>query len=216
LQIDANKIIDTKSPESFEAFKGLKSRLILNQTLAANPLFRSLPTDVMQFFISKCRIEKYGREQVVIEQGETSGDFYFILQGSVSIVKDGIPVTSLAEGDHFGEVAAMFREPRTATVLCETACTFLVLNQKSLMEVLASHFRLAIDIEKTARHRKKSTSNILQIFETVDTSEEDTHVSYQEFSDSLGIDEDFLDASQSNFELELVDFSISVDDEEAS
>ncbi len=216
LKIDASKIVDTKSPESFEAFKGLKSRLILNQTLSANALFRTLPTDVMQFFISKCRIEKYGREQVVIEQGDTSGDFYFILQGSVSIVKDGIPVTSLAEGNHFGEVAAMYRETRTATVLCETACTFLVLNRDALFEVLASHFRLAIDIERTAKLRKNSKGNILQIFEDLDTTQEDTMVTEIEFSDSMSIDDAFLDASQSNFDLELVDFSHYSDDEEAS
>ncbi len=216
LRIDASQIVDTKSPESFEAFKGLKSRLILNQTLAANPLFRSLPTDVMQFFISKCRIEKYGREQIVIEQGETSGDFYFILKGSVSVIKDGIPVTSLGEGNHFGEVAAMFNEPRTATVLCETSCAFLVLNQKSLMEVLASHFRLAVDIERTAKLRRNSKGNVLQIFEDIDSTEEDTAVTVVEFSGSMAIDEDFLEASQSNFEMELVDFSEYSDDEEAS
>lgn len=216
LRINASRIVDTKSPESFEAFKGLKSRLILNQTLAANPLFRNLPTDVMQFFISKCRIEKYSREQIVIEQGETSGDFYFILQGSVSIIKDGMPVTSLAEGNHFGEVAAMFNEPRTATVLTETSCTFLVLNQKALMEVLASHFRLAIDIEQTAKMRKKSRSNVLQIFEEDHQQEDTAIVSKDELTHSnIKIDQDFLEASQSNFELELIDFS-QYSDEEAS
>ncbi len=208
LKIKASKIVDTSSPTSFEAYKGLKSRLILNQTLAANPLFRSLPTDVMQFFISKCRIEKYGKEQMVIEQGERSGDFYFVLQGSVSIIKDSMPVTSLAEGNYFGEVAAMFHEPRTASVLTETVCTFLVLNQKSLFEVLASHFRLAIDIEKTARQRKNSKSNLLQIFEEDYEPEETTVVTASELSESnISIDEDFFEVSQTNFDLELVDFS---------
>lgn len=209
LRIDASKIVDTSTPESFEAFKGLKSRLILNQTLSANPLFRSLPTDVMQFFISKCRIEKYGREQIVVEQGDASGDFYFILQGSVSVIKDGMPITSLGEGNHFGEVAAMFREPRTATVMCETAASFLVLNQESLMEVLSSHFRLAIDIERTAKMRKNAKGNILQIFEEGDPEEEDTAViSMDELSNSqITFDEDFLETSTTNFDLELVDFS---------
>ena len=165
LKIDASKLIDTKSNEIFEAFKGLKSRLILNQTLSANPLFRGLPTDVMQFFISKCRIEKYGREQMVVEQGDTSGDFFFILQGSVSVIRDGLPVTSLSEGNHFGEVAAMFREGRTASIMTETSCTFLVLSQKSLFEVLASHFKLAIDIERTAKRRRHAKGNVLEIFD---------------------------------------------------
>ncbi len=227
LCVDASKIIDTQDSEAFDSFKGLKSRLILNQTLSANPLFKKLPNDVMQFFISKCRIEKYGREQIVIEQGETSGDFYFILKGSVSVIKDGMPVTSLAEGNHFGEVAAMLNEPRTASVICETGCTFIVLNQKSLLEVLSSHFRLAIDIEKTALERKNSQSNLLEIFEDDESpvgmeplpADDDSSsvVSLDDLSNSnIAIDGDFFEASQTNFELELVDFSTFDSKEDAS
>ena len=209
LKIDANKVVDTSSPDSFEAYKGLKSRLILNQTLAANPLFRTIPTDVLQFFISKCRIEKYGKEQIVVEQGTPGNEFFFILQGSVSVIKDGIPVTSLAEGDHFGEVAAMFKEPRTANVITELKSTFLVMNQQSFFEVLCSHFKLAIDIERTAKSRKNSKGNILQIFD--DNYEQDVDTNVVHIADlektSFDIDADFLEVSQSNFELELVDFS---------
>lgn len=221
LRIDASQLVNTNEPESFDSYKGLKSRLILNQTLSANPIFRNLPADVLQLFISKCRIEKYSREQLIVEQGETSGDFYFILQGSVSIIKDQTPVTSLSEGNHFGEVAAIFHQPRNASVMTETKCAFLVLSQKNLMEVMISHFRLGIDIERTAKIRKHSTSNILQIFED-DESWEDENTQIVSMDDLTGsrivIDEDLLEASKSNFELELVDFSeYSADpDEEAS
>ena len=210
LEVDASKLVDTKSLKTFEAFKGLKSRLILNQTLAANPLFKKLPTDVLQLFISKCRLEKYSKEQTILEQGEVSGDFYFILKGSVAIIKDGMPVTSLAEGNHFGEVAALFNEPRTAKVITETTATFLVLSQKSLFEVISSHFRLGIDIERTAKARKKSKSNLLQIFEDGEDSQLDTDVvQLDEFTQSLihSNEDSFLEASQTNFELQLVDFS---------
>jgi CRP-like cAMP-binding protein len=218
LRVNADRILDTKSPETFEAFKGLKSRLILNQTLSANNLFRALPTDVMQLFISQCRIEKYSREQRVIEQGEASGDFYFILKGSVSIIKDGMPVTSLTEGDHFGEVAAMLREPRTASVICETASTFLVLSQKQLMDVLCCHFRLAIDIERTARERKESKKTLFEIFKDEAPQKETTSpvfVSMDELSQSnINVDDEFFETSSSHFDLELVDFSdYSSDDE---
>lgn len=215
LEIDASKIVDTKSPESFDSFQGLKSRLILNQTLAANPLFRGLPTDVLQFFISKCRIEKYGREQTVIEQDAMSGDFYFILSGSVAVIKDGMPVTSLTEGNYFGEVAALFRKPRTASIICETACTFLTMSQQSLFEVMVSNFRLAIDIEKTAIKRLHSKSNVLQLFEEDFAEDEETKEITRELSNSgLTIDDEFLESTQSNLELEVVDFSHFVEDED--
>lgn len=206
LRVDASKIVDTSAPETFDAFKGLRSRLILNHTLSANPLFRNLPTDTMQFFITKCRIEKWGKEQTIIEQDGTSGDFYFILSGSVAVIKDGMPVTSLAEGDHFGEIAAIFNEPRTASIISETSCTFLVLNQKALFEVLCSHFRLAMDIEKTALMRRSSSTNLMQIFEEdYKPSQEPTVEDVTE--SGFQIDQEFLEISQTNFDLEIVDFS---------
>ncbi|MCJ8277584.1 MAG: cyclic nucleotide-binding domain-containing protein [Bdellovibrionales bacterium] len=206
LKINASKLVNTQSPETFEAYKGLKSKLILNQTLAANPLFQNVPSDVMQLFISQCRIEKYAKEQSIISQGETSGDFYFILQGSVSIIKDGIPVTSLSEGDHFGEVAAVFHQPRTASVLTESNSTFLVLSQKSLFDVLCSHFKLAIAVEQKASARMKSTSNVMSLFEEDFTASEPIN---DEVSSVFQIDEKFLETTDTHFELEVIDYTTS-------
>jgi CRP-like cAMP-binding protein len=207
LKIQAQDLVDTKSPESFEVFKGLRSRLILNHTLAANPLFQKVPSDIMQFFISKCRIEKWGKEQVVIEQDESGGDFYFILKGSVSVIKNGMPVTSLSEGDYFGEVAAIFDLPRTATIISESPCTFLVLNQKPLYEVLCSHFRLAIDIEEVAEKRRQSQSNIFELFEQDSNLEQADEISEITQSAGLVVDDDFLEASQVHFDLDVLDYS---------
>jgi CRP-like cAMP-binding protein len=207
LKVDASELVDTNSLESFDAYKGLKSRLILNQSLSANPLFQKIPNDTLQLFIAKCRIEKWGKEQTVVEQDTSSGDFYLILNGSVSVIKNGVPVTSLKEGDHFGEIAAIFNEPRTATILTESICTLLVLNQKALFEVLCSHFRLAIDIEKTAQKRWKSSANILDIFEE-DFSESEEHLNKENLlSSEFTIDEDFYETSHVNYQLEVLDHS---------
>lgn len=214
LKIDASQIVNTQAPETFEAFSGLKSRLVLNQTLAANPLFQNVPSDVLQLFISKCRIEKYAKEQKIITQGETSGDFYFLLKGSVTVMKDGIPVTSLSEGDYFGEVAAMFHEPRTATILTESNCTVLVLNQQSLFEILCSHFRLAVSIEKTAQKRKDSTDNVLNLFEDTFVPTNPSVPSSKETIE-FDIDDKFLEVTDTHFDLEVLDFS-NLDEEDAS
>lgn len=211
LQIDASELVDRNSPESFEVFKGLRSRLILNHTLSATPLFAKVPSDIMQLFISKCRIEKYGREQVIIEQDESGGDFYFILQGSVSVIKNGMPVTSLSEGNHFGEVAALFDLPRTATIMTESDCTFLVLSQKRLFEVLCSHFRLAVDIENIAEKRRNSKSTLLELFDDDDDLDNEDLDELSRISTDAGLfaDHSFIETSQTHFDLEVVDLSNS-------
>ena len=208
LRIDASQLVDRTSPESFDVFNGLRSRLILNQTLASNPLFKNMPSDILQLFLSKCRIEKHAKESIIIKQGETTGDFYFILKGSVAIVKNQMPVTSLGEGEHFGEIAAIFNQSRTASVITETECVFLSLSSQALFEVLSSHFRLAIDIEKTAEARRESEDNIFTKMETSGAKE----ISFMDeetksFTGSLEIDENFLETTQTNFDIEVFDFS---------
>ena len=213
LRVDASKVLDTEGPDSLEVFKGLKSRLILNKTLSSNPLFSSLPTDVMQFFISHCQVEKYPKERPVVTQGEPSSDFYFILKGSVSVVKDGIPVVSLKEGDHFGEVAALYQEPRSASVITESECVFLTLSQKSLFEVFCSHFKLATEIEKKATERRNSTSNLLEIFDTPLVSDEATNGDDEKSlitHNSMLVDDDVIEATCTNFNLEMIDFSSNI------
>ncbi|MCB0379297.1 MAG: cyclic nucleotide-binding domain-containing protein [Bdellovibrionales bacterium] len=221
LKIDVSQLVDTEDQDTFEAFNGLKSRLILNQTLSANPLFKNVPSDILQLFISKCRLEKHSKEQTIIQQGDTSGDFYFILKGSVSVIKDGMPMTSLGEGEHFGEVAAVFHEPRTASVVTETECVFLALNHSALFDVLCSHFRLAIDIEKTAEDRKKSESDVMSLFEdtVVPTDKTKTFDELSSISHKMEVDDEFLEITQTNFDMEVLDFSlvsIEDDDEAAS
>ena len=77
LKVDASQLVDRKAIESFDLFASLKSRLLLNQTLAANPLFKKVPSDILQLFLSNCRLEKHGKEREIISQGETGGRFLF-------------------------------------------------------------------------------------------------------------------------------------------
>ena len=146
--------------------------------------------------------------EAIMMEGESDQTLGFILKGSVAIVKNQMPVTSLGEGEHFGEIAAIFNQSRTASVITETECVFLSLSSQALFEVLSSHFRLAIDIEKTAEARRESEDNIFTKMETSGAKE----ISFMDeetksFTGSLEIDENFLETTQTNFDIEVFDFS---------
>jgi len=53
-------------------------------------------------------------------QGEPSGRFYLILEGSVAVKRNGRTRATLAVGDYFGEIALIDGQPRTAT--CTAPC----------------------------------------------------------------------------------------------
>ena len=72
--------------------------------------------------------------KVVTYRGEVSDPAYFILKGSVGAgyVKDDeyVILRYLHEGDFFGEVAALTGMQRTANIITEEACEFLIIPSK--------------------------------------------------------------------------------------
>jgi len=74
--------------------------------------------------------------RVLVEQGTTGRECYVILEGSASVERNGVRVTTLGPGDPFGELALLDGGPRTATVTAETPMKVLVLGQREFAGVL--------------------------------------------------------------------------------
>jgi MFS family permease len=72
--------------------------------------------------------------KMITYRGEESDTAYFILKGSVGVgyLKEDeyIILNYLHEGDFFGEVAALTGMPRTANIITEEDCEFLILPSK--------------------------------------------------------------------------------------
>ncbi|HVF24772.1 MAG TPA: cyclic nucleotide-binding domain-containing protein, partial [Anaerolineales bacterium] len=81
--------------------------------------------------------------KIVVYRGETSDAAYFILKGSVGVgfIKDGeyVILNYLREGDFFGEVAALTGSQRTANIITEDECEFLIIPSK-VIQRLADKF----------------------------------------------------------------------------
>ncbi len=81
--------------------------------------------------------------KVVVYRGEASDSAYFILKGSVGAgyIKDEeyIILQYLNEGDFFGEVAALTGAVRTANIITEDDCEFLIIPAK-VMKRLAQNY----------------------------------------------------------------------------
>jgi len=56
---------------------------------------------------------------IVVRQGEAGQDLYLVVQGCVEVVVDGTRVTTIQTGGHFGEIALVSGQKRSATVLAK-------------------------------------------------------------------------------------------------
>ena len=72
-------------------------------------------------------VRRFDSGQVVIQQGDQTGCLYFLIEGTVEILKDDVPVALTAQpGDVFGEMAALLGGHHTATVRAVQPCAFYI------------------------------------------------------------------------------------------
>ncbi len=151
LIVNLKKIIEPA--DGADLNKNLRVRLVFSQLMKTHPIFRNFPGDVLQMLLGSCRVEKAQAHKTILQQGEKGKDFFFILSGAVQIVKDRLPEATLSVGSYFGEVGVLHKQVRTASVVTETDCTFLVLSERNFISLLASNFVLALEIERNMSQR---------------------------------------------------------------
>src|SRR5579862_7153272 len=84
------------------------------------PLFASVAADDLSWFARAGRLRRLREGEAVVIEGSYGSTFFLLLSGSATVSVHGVPVRALNPGDTFGEVAAVTRGRRTATVTAAT------------------------------------------------------------------------------------------------
>ena len=88
--------------------------------LNAVPLFAELSADDKDRVAKLMRVEDHERGTVLAEEGDLPTKFYVLLEGNVTVHRDGRHIADLGAGDYFGEVGVLELEPRNASVIATT------------------------------------------------------------------------------------------------
>lgn len=108
-------------------------------------LFQGCSTKELQ------KIAKAGDEitmaagSLLVDQGQTGREAFVVLEGTVTVKRNGKKVASGGPGTVVGELSLLDHGPRTATVVCDTECTLLILDQR--------HFTAVLDEVPTLAHK---------------------------------------------------------------
>ena len=88
-------------------------------------------SDIMELLHGR-ELRKIASGEEVIRQGEQTGCLFFLMEGTVEILRDGVSVAKASEpGVVFGEMSALLDAPHTATVRAIGPCTFCVVPDAS-------------------------------------------------------------------------------------
>ena len=94
-------------------------------------LFADLAPDELAKVTALFKERRFAAGSIVIQEGSAGAAFYVIESGEATVTIDGEPRGTLAEGDHFGEIALLDEGVRMATI---TAATDLVCQGMTLWE----------------------------------------------------------------------------------
>jgi CRP-like cAMP-binding protein len=99
--------------------------------------------------------------RVLTREGQSGREFFVIVDGEVSVTKDGTQVRKLSDGDFFGEIALLEDRPRTATVTAASPLRFFVLTRQSFRSLLDRQPELEQQVTQALEERLRATSDEL-------------------------------------------------------
>ena len=97
-------------------------------------LFEELP------FQARLRVGRIVNElfvspsQLVVKRGDIGDTLYVVIQGQMSVLVDGVEVACLTEGEHFGELALVDGEPRSADIVAKGFAHLLCIEREVFRE----------------------------------------------------------------------------------
>lgn len=114
----------------------MSKRADLLDTFRKIPLFASCSDDELREIdavADEVHVEA-GRD--LIRQGELGREFIVLVDGEVSVQRDGEEIARLGAGAHFGELALLVDHPRNATVTALTNLTLQVIDRRGFNSIL--------------------------------------------------------------------------------
>ena len=97
--------------------------------------------------------------KALTREGESGREFFVIIDGEVSVTKDGNEIRRMGPGDFFGEIALVEDVPRTATVTAMTPLRFFVLTRQSFRSLLAKQPELEQKVNAALEERLRATES---------------------------------------------------------
>lgn len=73
---------------------------------------------------------------LIVDQGQTGREAFIVLDGEIDVKRNNRKVATLGSGAVVGELSLLDHGPRTATAVCATDCTLLVIDQRRFLGVL--------------------------------------------------------------------------------
>ena len=99
-------------------------------------LFQDLTMKQLVQALNRFRAVNYPKGQLVIAEGDDSASLHVVVNGELSVHRNGTEIARLGAGNHFGEMALLNKRRRSATVIAETDVRLLVQERQDFLDLV--------------------------------------------------------------------------------
>jgi CRP/FNR family transcriptional regulator, cyclic AMP receptor protein len=128
--------------------------------LGRAPLFEGLSRQELVELAKVTEDLEFGDGKVLAREGEIGHEFFVLVDGDVSVSKDGREINRLSSGDWFGEIALIWESPRrTATVTAAGPVRFFVLTRQAFRGLIGHHPDIEAKVLECLERRVHATED---------------------------------------------------------
>jgi CRP-like cAMP-binding protein len=122
------------------------------------PLFQNLSRGELVELAKRTEDMEVEEGKVLAREGDLGSEFFVVVDGEVSVTKDGRELRRLSAGDFFGEIALIWDSPRrTATVTAATPLRFFVLTRQAFRSLIDHHPDIERNVQEALEERVRAT-----------------------------------------------------------
>jgi len=107
------------------------------------PLFAELGKKDLALILDQMREERYRAGEVIVNQGDPGGRLFLVVDGYLRPEVSGTERGQIGPGALIGEISAIDRLPRTATIKAASEVTLLSMTSHNFMAILDSYPTIA-------------------------------------------------------------------------
>jgi CRP-like cAMP-binding protein len=149
-------------PQVARSLKRFYRLRLLNNVMAISPLFKDFDPAEQRQIVEKFRLRQAAPGEILIKEGTQSDGLYVVLHGAVEVAAQTVDLATLKEGDIFGEMSLLTRQPATATVTSRGNSLLLRLPRDHFQELVVTHPQILALVSELTEQRAAATRAALE------------------------------------------------------
>ncbi|HEX9604352.1 MAG TPA: cyclic nucleotide-binding domain-containing protein [Myxococcales bacterium] len=149
-------------PLVIKSLKNFYRQRLLSNVMAISPLFKDFDPAERRQLVEKFKLRQAAPGEMLIKEGAQSDGLYVVLHGSVDVAAQQIDLAHLREGEIFGEMSLLTRQPATATVVSPGNAILLRLPRDQFQELVVTHPQILALVSELTEQRAAATRAALE------------------------------------------------------